>query len=108
MINRREVDNKRYAEELFGRSNFISSIYDEIKTFFVGTPMAFLNTGKGNEQSRRGEKEKEKDPLNILITGERGSGRTHCIRQLLEKLQRDQEFIQMQQITNLNMNYTMQ
>ena len=87
---------KRYNEVLIGRLNFISGIYDEIKTFFVGTPMQFLGaqrSQKGNEQSRKGEKEKDKDPLNIVITGERGSGRTHCVRQLLEKLQKDHEFI---------------
>jgi Cdc6-like AAA superfamily ATPase len=41
-------------------------------------------------------------PLNIIISGENGSGKTHAARALIEKLQKDQSLTFANQISMIN------
>lgn len=54
----------------------VMEIYDLIKDFFFNHKMDI-----------------DKVPLNIIIQGDSGSGKTHAVRCLVEKLQKDQDFL---------------
>jgi len=70
------VNQRKYTDPFIGNKQFINEIYDQIKDFFF-TP----------------KNDAAQEPLNIIIQGENGSGKTHAVRALCEKLQRDQDFI---------------
>ena len=70
------MNHKKYSEPFIGNKQFINEIYDQIKDFFFGP-----------------KSDAAQEPLNIIIQGENGSGKTHAVRALSEKLQRDQDFI---------------
>ena len=71
LIVQKEVNHKKFSERMIGQSNFITEIFDEIKSFFLQN--SFPNS-------------EEKSSLNIIIQGELGSGKTFCLRSLCEKL----------------------
>lgn len=75
MIVQKQVNHKKYVDPFIGNKQFISEIYDKIKEFFM-TVMP----------------DKDRVPLNIIIQGDHGSGKTHAARTLCEKIQMDHSF----------------
>lgn len=81
LIVQKTVNHRKNNSEFIGKQNFINEIYEKIKNFFFSS-----NT--------------EKLPFSALITGESGSGKTHLVRCLCEKLLKDQDLSRQ---SNMNM-----
>jgi len=87
LLVQRDVNHRKYNDLYEKKIPYANQIYDTIKNFFFGP----------NQEPGR-------SPLNIIIHGEIGSGKTQTVRTLCQKLQSDQDMTQAQQLNAISIN----
>lgn len=82
LIVQKDVNHKKMSEQFIGKSGFMGEIYDNIKQYLFGQKF------NGPPDS--------KDPLSIILAGKSGSGKTHLMKALAEKIHKDTDFVKQQ------------